>query len=56
MIETDYKKITLTKNIRLIENRQFYSNLAEILAILPTHGLIILTKFDEDWTKIVNFL
>ena len=31
-------------------------NLAEILAILPTHGLIILTKFDENCTKIVDFL
>ena len=30
--------------------------MAEILAILPTHGLHILTKFDVDWTKIVNFL
>ena len=38
-----------------MKNRQFYSNLAEILAMLPTHGLIILTKFDEDWTKIVDF-
>ena len=30
--------------------------MAEILAILPTHGLIILTKFDEDRTKIADFL
>ena len=30
--------------------------MAEILAILPTHELIILTKFDGDWTKIVDFL
>ena len=33
---------------------QFYSNSAEILAILPAHGLIILTKFDEDHTKLVD--
>ena len=40
----------------LIKNPQFYSDLAEILAILPTHGLITLTKFDDDRTKIVDFL
>ena len=40
----------------LIKNTQFYSDLAEILAILPNQGLIILTKFDGDWTKIVDFL
>ena len=39
-----------------MKNPQFYSNLAEILVKLPTHGLIILTNFDEDWTQIVNFL
>ena len=30
------------------KNPHFYSDLADILPILPTHGLIILTKFDED--------
>ena len=55
-LETDSKRIILTKNIPIIKNPQFYSNLAEILAILPTHELIILTKFDDDQTKIVNFL
>ena len=39
-----------------MKNSQFYSNLAEILPILPTHGLIILTKFDRDKIKIVDFL
>ena len=56
LLETDSKKIILTKNIPLIKNPQFYSDLAEILAILSTHELIILTKFDGDWTKIVDFL
>ena len=55
-LETDSKRIILTKNILLIKNPQFCSNLAEILVILPTHELIILTKFDEDQTKIVDFL
>ena len=39
-----------------IKNSQYYSDLAEILAVLPSHVLITLTKFDEDWTKIVDFL
>ena len=44
------------KNIPITKSPQFHSDLAEILAVLPTHGLIILTKFDEDQTKIVDFL
>ena len=40
----------------LAKNLQYLSDFADILAILSTHELIILTKFDEDWTKIVNFL
>ena len=40
----------------LIKNPQFYSNFARTLVILPTHGLIILNKFDDDQTKIVDFL
>ena len=47
-LKTDSKKIHWPKNILLMESPQFYYNLTEILAILPTHGLIILTKFDED--------
>ena len=39
-----------------MKNPQFHSDLAENLAILFTHGVVILTKFDEDWTKIVDFL
>ena len=38
-----------------MKNPQSHSDLAEILAILSTHGVVILTKFDEDWTKIVDF-
>ena len=30
--------------------------MADILAILFTHELVILTKFDKDWTKIVDLL
>ena len=39
-----------------IKNPQFYSDLAEILAILSTHGLKILTKSEKDRTKTVDFL
>ena len=35
-------------NIYLIKDSQFYSDFADILAILPTHGLILLTKFDQN--------
>ena len=40
----------------MIKNPQFLSNWHEIKAILPTHGLIILTKFHYNWAKIVDFL
>ena len=56
MLKTDSKKIILTKNMLLIKNPLFCSDLAIILAILPTHELIILTKFDGNWTNIVDFL
>ena len=50
------KKLHWPKNILLAKNRQFYSDLAEILAFISTHGLIILTEFDGDWNEIVDFL
>ena len=37
-------------------NPQFSSNLADIEAKLPTHEVIILTKFHKDCKKIVDFL
>ena len=51
-----HKKTHWSKNTLLIKYPQFHSDLAGILIILPTHELIILTKFDEDKTKIVIFL
>ena len=50
------KKLYWPKNILLTKNLQFHTNLADILAILSTHEVIIFTKFHEDWTKIVDFL
>jgi len=35
---------------------KFHSNQADIQVILPSHGLIILTKSHSDREKIVNFL
>ena len=43
-------------NILLMKCSQFQSNFDEILEILLILGLLILTKFDEDWTKIVKLL
>ena len=50
------KKLYWLKNILITKNLQIYSDLADILAIVFTHGLINLTKFDDDWTKIGDFL
>ena len=36
---------TVAKIRLLIKNPQFLPNLADILAILPTHELVIFTKF-----------
>ena len=48
-LETDSKIITLAKIYTTTKkNPQFYFDLAEMLEILPTHGVNILTKFDED--------
>ena len=44
------------KNWLLVKNSQFLSNQADIQATLPTHELIILTKFHNDWQEIVDFL
>ena len=38
------------------KNPQIYSKYLKILAILPTHGLVRLTKFYNDRAKNVDFL
>ena len=40
----------------LVKNPQFFSNQADIRAILPSHELVTLTKFHKDWQKVVDFL
>ena len=50
------KKFDWLKISPLVENLQSLCNQADIQAILPTHELVILTKFHKDWLKIVDFL
>ena len=50
------KKLDWLKSLPLVKNPQFLSNQADIQAILPTHGLVIFTKFHKDWKKIKEFL
>ena len=50
------KKLDWLKIWSLVKNPQFLSNQADIQATLPTHELIILTKFHNDWQEIVDFL
>ena len=44
------------KDLLLIRIPQFWSDWAEILATLPIHGLVSMTKFHDKRTKIVDFL
>ena len=50
------KKLDWLKIWLLVKNPQFLSNQADIQATLPTHELIILSKFLKDWKEIVDFL
>ena len=57
MLETDAKKIYYwPRNRPIIKNPQFLPNQADIQANLPTHELVIFTKFHKVWVKIVDFL
>ena len=40
----------------LLKNPQFFSDHYEILTKEGTHEALILTKFRNDWVKIVDFL
>ena len=55
-LETDAKKLDWLKISPVVKNLQFLSDQAEIQAILPTHELFILTKFHQNWQKIVDFV
>ena len=49
------QKRLLAKNLANNKNPQFLPNQVDIQAILPTHELVILTKFNNNWVKIVDF-
>ena len=51
-----HKKGHKHKTSRLIRNPQFSSNVADIQAKLPTHEVVILTKFHKDCKKNIDFL
>ena len=46
----------LLRNIPLMKNPQFLSNFVQTLGYWPTHGMINFWKFEQNQTKIVNFL
>ena len=50
------KRLEWLKIWLLVKYQQFLSNQADIQATLPTHELIILTKFHNNWQEIVDFL
>ena len=51
-----HKKENMLKTSAIIKNPQFSSNFADIQAKLPTHEVVILTKFHKDWKKNIDFL
>ena len=51
-----HKKEHKLKTSPFMKNPQFSSNLADIQAKLPTNEVVILTKFQKDCKKIVDFL
>ena len=51
-----HPKWELPRNGPLIKNPQFLSNFAETLRAWPSHGMINIWKFEQNWTKIVDFL
>ena len=55
-IETLPKILDWPKNVPITKNPQFHSKCLKIQAILPTHGLVTLTKFHNARAKIVDFL
>ena len=49
------EKMRLAQKLANNKNPQFLPNHADIKAILPTHELVIFTKFHKDWVKIMDF-
>ena len=53
---SSHKKRHTSKNWLFVKVLQFSPNLYETWSRLTPHELIILTKFHEDWAKIVELL
>ena len=56
LIQVDRFEMDKVQIWLLIKNPQFFSESHEIWSILPPHEYIILTKFQNVWRKIVDFL
>ena len=50
-----HKKWKWPRNMVLLKNPQFLPNYYETWSKCPTIELVILTKFDNNWVKIVDF-
>ena len=44
-----------SKNMLLLKNLQFVPSHCETLSLKGTHEYLIVTKFHNDWVKIVDF-
>ena len=56
ILRTVHQLRTPSKNMVLLKNLQFSPNHYETLSKYGTHEYPILTKFRNDWVKIVDFL
>ena len=48
--------VDFDKNMLLLKNAQFLPDHYETLSKLGTHEYLIVSKFRDDWVKIVDFL
>ena len=56
MYSVAHANVDFDKNMPLLKNPQFLPNHCETLSQLGTHEYLIVTKFRNDWVKIVDFL
>ena len=55
IVETVVMQIKILAQKLANKKTQFLPNQADIQAILPTHELVIFTKFHNNWMEIVDF-
>ena len=51
-----HTNVDFDKNMLLLKNPQFLPDHYETLSKLGTHEYLIVSKFRDDWVKIVDFL